>query len=510
MTGPGLSKAESPVRGNKFRLPLPIPILPYLRDHNFTGKTILPAVEILQYLAGAVRSCQPDAPVHTMHAAAFDRFLDIPETADLIEALVELESHADGRLSARLMTVGRAGRTGVTRTKVHAVVDFMETGKRSNPLPVDLAAALEGVCFEVPAEGLYQDLVPFGPAFQSLQGKIFLSENGAAGSVRALNHPASSGLLGSPFPLDGAFHAACAWGQRYCRVVGFPVGFDARFIQRPTMQGEGYRFMVVPVSTSGASLRFDIRIFDMNGGLCEEVRGVLMKDVTGGRVTPPAWIRHEGVAPLAAIREKCRALSIIEMEGIADFAVQALSGEERHRFEEMGERRKRTYLAARLALKHLARKLSGGDLVTPSSDIHTVMPDGIRPCCPVPGDSVPVFCSVSHDSRFAVAVAGSDEIGIDVEKVSARVLKARRLYMSGEEMALTETSAMGVVQASVRVWSIKEGVTKARDIPLDESWKTVKVHDIGLYNSCLTVNGMPYAAFHDTEEDHIFTLVKRV
>lgn len=175
----------------------------------------------------------------------------------------------------------------------------------------------------------------------------------------------------------------------------------------------------------------------------------------------------------------------------------------------MGAKRQKSYLAARLTLKYLSRKLAGGDMVTPASDIHTMMGDRIHPRCPVPGGKGTAFCSVSHDSRFAVAVAADEEIGVDVEMLSDRVLKERHYYMEEEEMALTEASPLGLVQASTRVWSIKEGVAKATDRPLAESWKRVKVNDIGQDRSRLAVEGTRYVAFHDTADDHIFTMVKR-
>ncbi|OIP92165.1 MAG: hypothetical protein AUK24_01980 [Syntrophaceae bacterium CG2_30_49_12] len=138
-----------------------------------------------------------------------------------------------------------------------------------------------------------------------------------------------------------------------------------------------------------------------------------------------------------------------------------------------------------------------------------MMADGIHPRCPILGGRDTAFCSVSHDRRYVIAVAGNEEIGVDVEMVSDRVLKARHCYMKEEEMTLTETSPLGLVQASTRVWSIKEGVAKATDRPLAESWKRVKVNDIGQNRSRLAVEGTRYVAFHDTVDDHIFTMVKR-
>lgn len=503
------STADPSRMTERIRLPLTIPVHPYLKDHHFDGKIIFPAVEILQLLAGSALSYRSDAHVRCMRSASFDRLLPIEDDSGFIEACHELEVYESGRISSTFITEGMIRGTTMRRTKVHAVVDFAETGERIAGLPADMASALEGISYGVSSRKLYSDLVPFGPSYQNISGNIFLSENGAVAHVQGAAHPAPSEPLGSTFPFDGALHAACAWGQRFHNIVAFPVGFEERLIVNPTVPGETYFCRILPAPVTGSSLTFDIWIHDLSAGLREYIRGVIMRDISGGRIRPPEWVRNKGIDPLAVIRGQCRAIAVIDHDTVADFAIEALSRDEREHSQRMGAKRLRSYLGARLTLKYLSRKLSGGDQVTPAADIHTVMADGIRPCCPVLGNKRPVNCSVSHDRRFAVAVAGDEEIGVDVEMVSDRILKVRHAYMGREEITLTNASSLGVAQASVRVWSIKEGVSKATDRSLAESWKHVFVDEIGRNESHLTVHGIRYVAFHDTVDDHVFTLVKR-
>jgi phosphopantetheinyl transferase len=510
MTPSPVSSAADPAPlRERIRLPLAIPVQPYLKDHHFDGKIIFPAVEILQRLAASVLSYRPEAHVRCMRLASFDRILPVEEDARVIEAHNEMEIYEDGRISSKFITEGMIGDTAIRRTKVHAAADFAEPSERIAGLPLDMASALEGIACGVSSGKLYSDLVPLGPSYQNVSGDIFLSASGAVAHVQAAGHPAPSEPLGSTFPLDAALHAACAWGQRFHNVVAFPVGFEERLILDPTVPGETYFCRVLPGPVSGSSLAFDIWIHDSSGGLREQVRGVTMRDISGGRIKPPAWVRSGGGDPLAVLRGQCRALAVIDHDTVAAFATQSLSGVERERLERMGAKRLRSYLGARLALKYLSRKLAGGDRVTPANAIHTVMADGVRPCCPVLGSGEPLNCSVSHDRRFALAVADEGEIGVDVEVVADRILKVRRAYMGREEMALTDASPLGVAPASIRIWSIKEGVSKATGRSLPESWKHVSVSEIGRNESRLTVEGIRYAAFHDTVDEHVFTLVKR-
>ena len=68
------------------------------------------------------------------------------------------------------------------------------------------------------------------------------------------------------------------------------MGFEERFIVKPTVRGETYLCEVSSVSATGKSLQFDIWIRDSAGNLYEEIRGVVMRDVSGGRLKPPRWV----------------------------------------------------------------------------------------------------------------------------------------------------------------------------------------------------------------------------
>lgn len=282
---------HSPMR-ERICLPLVIPVLPYLKDHHFEGKIILPAVEIMQWLAVSTQNCCPGAHVRCMRSASFDRFLHVPEDSTEIETIHELENYESGRMHSRLITVSKIRET-ITRTKVHAVVDFAALDENGSGLLGDVPWDPYGNGFTISSQMLYSDLVPFGPSFQNVRGDIVLSGHGAVASVHAAECPAPSEPLGSPFPFDGALHVACAWGQRYHGIVAFPIGFEERRIIHPTIPGETYKCRVVPESLRGKVLRFDICIHDSAGRLCEKIRGVVMRDVSGGRVKPPGWVLYK-------------------------------------------------------------------------------------------------------------------------------------------------------------------------------------------------------------------------
>ena len=272
-------------------LPLSITIDPWLFDHHFEGTAILPAVEMLQHLARAAQSHFPKATVTSMQHASFDRFLRIESACTVIEACCNLVMEEKGTIRATLTTVAKLKSTAATRVKQHATVCFSAAAPLVTKPPTGSLDAFHIPGFEIPAHRLYAELVPFGPAFQSVQDRVTLTENAAFARVYAADHPGASGPLGSPFPLDGSLHAACAWAQRYCGVVAFPVAVDERVLVQPIAPGETISCSVIPMALLEGVIKFDIWLHDQEGGLREMVKGVAMKDVSRGRMVPPAWVR---------------------------------------------------------------------------------------------------------------------------------------------------------------------------------------------------------------------------
>ena len=493
------------------RLPLALPILPYLYDHRFEDRAVLPGVEALAALARAARRFRPDAGVLRMAGASFDKFLVLDPEVPSPAAVAELALHDDGRLRAALVTRSPAKHARMSRVLTHAALTF--GGPLDLPeLPLDVAAAPEGACLRVEKARIYPGLVGFGPLYRSLD-ELHLAERAAVGRLTTPVvpeiDPGCPNLLGSPFALDAALHAACIWGQRFAGIVALPVGFDRRRVYQPTLPGETYFVHVLPTPGPPGGLTFDLRVYDDDGRLRDACTGVRMREVSGGRMRPPAWVRSAGerAAP-GRIADRCRAMAVIEPAALAPFAEKTLAPHERTRLANLRGRRRASYLAARLACKRLTRRLSGDDHRTAPEAIVTVDPGRPeRPVCPLSDGRIVYACSVSHDRRFAVAVAAEGRVGVDVETLSERVLKSRALYLQPAEAERVGESPLGEIAAAVRAWSIKEAVAKALDIPLAAAWQRVEVTAIGAAESRLSVEGRSACAVHDEIGPHVFTLV---
>lgn len=280
------------------RIPVDIPVHPYLLDHCFEGRVVLPAVEAMQVLADTVKGFRPDADITGMADVRFDKFLYIESGIIQIAAFSDISVHENGDIAATLLTKSRSQKSAITRIKEHASLCFSLQPPALPEPPLDATATLDGRCFRIPAEKIYCDLVPFGPAYQNIRRQLLLSEYGAIAKTAAPpDHTGADSpeCLGSPFVLDAAFHAACAWGQRYVRMVAFPVKIEKRVIFKKTLPGTTYVSRILPVRIKPDLLIFDIWIYDPKGHIFEAVTGVHMRDVSAGRLKPPRWIMENCV-----------------------------------------------------------------------------------------------------------------------------------------------------------------------------------------------------------------------
>lgn len=496
-------------------VPLKIPVGAHFLDHRFEGRAVLPAVESMELLAGAVAGRWTGCRTLTLEGVRFDKFLPLPREAADISATAEITVSPAGDPEAALVTRTRSPKAAITRAKTHARMRFSQAAPAPSVILPDVAAAPEGVCRRVSASRIYRELVPFGPCYQNIQGDLFLSPDGALARIVCPHIPPAGGpaLLGSPFALDAAFHAACVWGQRYTGVVGFPTAVAERNVFVPAEPGGTYFARVFPKQVSRERLLFDILLADPAGRVMESVRGVEMRDPSGGRLTPPDWIVDPMDCPetpeesLKNLKDRCSVLTVVELEAPAPFAPMIFSPHERARFEHMGPRRRKSFLAARLALKRMYRRWEKTPSTVPAPEIETAFPDDPRPWCRVSGRPAPAHVSVSHDARFAVAVCADKPVGVDVETISERCLRADRIFMSEGERVLCRTASMGAAQTAVRIWSVKEAVSKALDLPLAEAWQQVEVTAVGRGESRLEVQGRPAPpAGHAEVSGHLFTL----
>jgi phosphopantetheinyl transferase len=478
-------------------------------SHHFQGQPVMPAVEAMQLLAGRVQAASAEVNVREIGTVRFPKFLAVDPDAESVTVRYQATALGDGGRLANLSSTASAGSARIRRSITHAEAAFGTTREPLPSLPLDLTAVLEGVCDTIDPHTIYRELVPFGIDYQSICAPLVVSGDGALARVQApLQAFALPGPLGSGFPLDGAFHAACVWGQRYAGRVAFPVAIGRRVIASPTRIGEIYTARVVPVDTTPKALIVDIWILDATGACREAAFQVEMRDVSRGSWQPPDWIVETPPGPgLFPWVSECQGMVLIERAHIAGFGDKVLSPAEATRLTPMGARRRQGFIGGRIALKRLWRQLAR-DRQTSPVDIDTLAVDGSQPVLPEVTGKPAIHCSLAHDDRFCVAVAHHGSVGIDVAPLTERILKSGHLFMQTDEQAVVQNADMNDSEAALRVWSVKEAASKAFGIALDEAWEQVKVISITDQKSRLHDHrGRERIARHGWVAGHLVTVV---
>jgi phosphopantetheinyl transferase len=213
--------------------------------------------------------------------------------------------------------------------------------------------------------------------------------------------------------------------------------------------------------------------------------------------TTLSWPGIEG------LRSACLGMVILEIENLSPTEGRLFTPRELNKSLRMLPRRRKSFTASRISLKNLCRQLGLVEETRPDQTIETLGPDDQKPCLAESG----LFCSVSHSSRFVVAVAHNHPVGVDIEGISNKILKIQRLFLSQAERQLLSRSGLDFEPTATLVWSIKEAAAKALGLHLFQAIHEVEVIALGQGISRLRVQEKTYFARSCQGEGQVIVLV---
>ncbi len=194
---------------------------------------------------------------------------------------------------------------------------------------------------------------------------------------------------------------------------------------------------------------------------------------------------------------------LLDIETISPVEERLFTPGEAARAMKMGPRRRKGFAAARVALKRLARHLGLVKKRRPDRTIETLGPDNVKPCLAGSG----IYCSASHSGRFVAAVAHTHPVGLDLERVSEKVMRTRHLSMSPKERDLISRSRLGPERAATRIWTTKEAAAKALGLHLFQALREVEVVRVGEQEGVMRHQGKTYPVRHAEGDGFVLTLV---
>ena len=212
---------------------------------------------------------------------------------------------------------------------------------------------------------------------------------------------------------------------------------------------------------------------------------------------PVSWLGIE------RLRSACLGMVILDIETLSPMEGQLFTPRELDKSLRMGPRRRKSFLAARIALKKLSRQLNLVEEDRPDRTIETLGSDNLSPCLA----ESELYCSVSHSPRFVVAVAHRHPVGVDIEMVSHKIIRIQHLFLSPREQQLILQSGLDLKQTATRVWTAKEAGAKALGLHLFQAIREIEVVKIGKEASVLRYQAKKYPVRQAEGDGQVISLI---
>jgi phosphopantetheinyl transferase len=216
--------------------------------------------------------------------------------------------------------------------------------------------------------------------------------------------------------------------------------------------------------------------------------------------------RREASDPWSGIerlRSVCLGMILFNIEALFPQEEVLCTPRETARLEGMGPRRRKSFMAARVALKSLARQLGLVGKTQPDRTIETLGPDNQRPCLAESG----LYCSVSHDSRMVVAVAHNHPIGVDLEVISHKALRVLNSFWVGREKDLIFLSPLSPERAATLAWTAKEAAAKALGLNLVQALREIEMVRVDEEEGQISYHEMTYPVRHAEWDGQVIALI---
>jgi phosphopantetheinyl transferase len=106
-----------------------------------------------------------------------------------------------------------------------------------------------------------------------------------------------------------------------------------------------------------------------------------------------------------------------------------------------------------------------------------------------------------------VAVAHRHPIGVDLEAVSNKAIRAWHLFMLPREQDLISLSNLGPERTATRAWTTKEAAAKVLGLHLFQAIREVEVIKVGEEEGVMRYQGKVYLVRHAEGNGYVITLI---
>ncbi len=355
--------------------------------------------------------------------------------------------------------------------------------------PAALPALQQPRATAVTAAELYQQRWMFhGPAYQGVEHLQAIGENGIDGRLRV---PEGRGAL-----LDNMGQLAGYWVMEQPEnSLAMPIGVDCiHFHGSDPVPGE--------------SLSAQVRIRELDDLNCvsdhvlHDAQGRLRISISGWRtrryqMDKPFWEASRLLSEQAVSKRVPPNVTVFDDHYdtaiLRDYISRRyLTEAEREVYQGLAPRRRRQWLAGRVAAKDavLSWLRDHGTAEVYPQELRIVNnADGAPQIVPNVTDSVPagLHVSLAHKDHLAAAIVGHEPVGIDIERIEVRDAGFLSMVFSTDELDLLLGSGEPAALAHTRGWVAKEVMAKVAGTGLGGHLREVVI--TARDGDCLCING---------------------
>jgi acyl transferase domain-containing protein/phosphopantetheinyl transferase len=480
LTGPA---AETPFPRRVQRLLDLDRTIPYVRDHELYPQRpgwpivadrhpVVPMTMEVMLVREAVEEALPALKVIEVGQVQAYNWLAVSQSVTVDITLKQL---APDCIEAEIV--------GYFKAQVRVAADY--------PAP-DLAtpaALVQPRATAVPVEELYREGWMFhGPAYQGVAAFHAIGENGIDGELKV---PTGKGAL-----LDNMGQLAGYWVmEQPSDCLAMPIGVDRiRFFAPDPQPGERTQAKVRVNLLDALNCVTEHQLRDAQGRLCIAIDGWRTRRY---QMDKPFWVASRKLSRHSVSQSIPGNVTLFEDRYdtaiLRDYLSRRyLTTTERETYDALSPRRRRQWLAGRVAAKDAVL-----DYLRREHRIAEVYPQELRIENDAAGapkvhanvtDTVPASLQVSlaHKGTLAVAIVGMAAVGIDLERIEPREENFLAMTFTRAERALLAASGEGDA-AWTRGWVAKEAVAKANGTGLRG-----RLHDFIIDardGDCFRVNG---------------------
>jgi len=343
---------------------------------------------------------------------------------------------------------------------------------------------------EIDAVALYEMPLMFhGPAYQGVNSLGPIGDNGIVGTIKV---PAGKGSL-----LDNMGQLAGYWvmDQEEKNNLPMPIGLKrVRFFENAPAVGRELQCQTWLRHLDSTTAVTDIELTDVQGRVLVEIEGWETRRYDMDKAFVRNMMRIDSKLMSTADDAGFVIFEDVVSSAVArdDLKKRFLTQDEIQSHDSLPPRRKRDWLAGRIAAKDAVRHYLFEDGSKPSifpkelqiknnekgqpqvfNHINTVLADDLS-------------LSIAHKNRIAVSIASDKPVGIDIEAVEPRDKSFEKMVFTDQEMRLLPEDNRDYFIALF--WAAKEAVGKMHGVGLQGRPKDLVVTEIN--EDTLKVNGI--------------------